>query len=176
MAGVDDKTSSASDTLSADPELNAIVKVHATLEPLDPASRQRVLDYVCQRLNIRSSSLGNRSPAGQEGNTRDTETHVQDAETPSEKGAVPPDDDLEGISPVALKWMKRNGLSADLISKLFSLGIDDIDLVVDKVPGNSKRERARNVVKLVAVASYLATGATSLERKDQGSVFALSCV
>ena len=41
---------------------------------------------------------------------------------------------------------------------LFSLGIDEIDLVAKHVPGNSKSERLRNVILLKGVAAYLSTG------------------
>jgi hypothetical protein len=68
-------------------------------------------------------------------------------------------EDVEGINAVALKWMRRSGLNPKSLQTLFSLGIDEIDLVAKSVPGTSKRERTRNVLLLKAIAAYLGTGA-----------------
>ena len=64
---------------------------------------------------------------------------------------------------MAQKWMTRNGLSSSQLSSLYSLGIDDIDLVADKVPGKTLKQRLRNVVLLKGVASYLGTGAPRVD-------------
>ena len=44
------------------------------------------------------------------------------------------------------------------MQKLFSLGVEDIDLVAKKVPGASKKERMRSVLLLKGIAAYLGTG------------------
>jgi hypothetical protein len=46
---------------------------------------------------------------------------------------------------------------------LFSLGVDEIDLVANKVPGQKKIDRLRNVLLLKGIASYLGTGAARVE-------------
>jgi hypothetical protein len=74
-------------------------------------------------------------------------------------------DDLEGISPIAKKWMKRNGLSSNRISQLYSLGVDEIDLVARKVPGTSGRERLRQVMLLQGIASYLNGGVPKIDNQ-----------
>lgn len=66
--------------------------------------------------------------------------------------------DIEGISPVALKWMKRSGLEPKGLQKLFSLGIDEIDLVAKDVPGKKTKERMHSVLLLKGIAAYLGTG------------------
>src|SRR5262249_48578505 len=69
------------------------------------------------------------------------------------------DKELEGISPVARKWMRRNGLTATQLSNIFSLGVDEIDLVAKTVPGGkNKKEKMRNVFLLKGVAAYLGGG------------------
>ena len=70
--------------------------------------------------------------------------------------------DTDGISPVALKWMQRNGFTVEQLSHLFSLGTDEIDLVAKSVPGKSKSQRARNVTILKGIAAYLSTGAARI--------------
>src|SRR3569833_2163130 len=57
----------------------------------------------------------------------------------------------DGINPVALKWIKRSGLKATDLQPLFSLGIDEIDLVAKTIPGKSIRERLRNVLLLKGI-------------------------
>ncbi len=59
---------------------------------------------------------------------------------------------LAGINAVAQKWMRRNGLSASQLSSLFSLDLDDIDLVAASVPGKNNRQRLRSVALLKGVA------------------------
>jgi hypothetical protein len=73
---------------------------------------------------------------------------------------------LGGISSVARKWMARNGLQASELTKVFSLGVDEIDLVAKTVPGKSKRERMRNVFLLRGVAAYLGTGAARFSHEQ----------
>jgi hypothetical protein len=63
-----------------------------------------------------------------------------------------------GISPVASKWMVRNGFTAASLSSLFSLGLDEIDLVASAVPGATKKDRMRSVLLLKGIASYLSSG------------------
>ena len=54
--------------------------------------------------------------------------------------------------------MKRSDLDSKSLQSLFSLGIEEIDLVAKSVPGSSKRERTRNVLLLKGIAAYLGTG------------------
>jgi hypothetical protein len=55
--------------------------------------------------------------------------------------------------------MARNGLQADQLSRIFSLGVDEIDLIAETVPGKSKAERVYSVALLKGAAAYLGTGA-----------------
>jgi hypothetical protein len=65
-----------------------------------------------------------------------------------------------------LKWIKRSGLEPKKLQTLFSLGIDEIDLVAKSVPGTSKRERMRNVLLLKGVAAYLGTGVARMTHEQ----------
>lgn len=58
--------------------------------------------------------------------------------------------------------MTRNGLTADQMSALFSLGVEDIDLVAKEVPGDTPRQRLKSVLLLQGVASYLSSGAARI--------------
>jgi hypothetical protein len=139
---------------SADPEIEAIGVVHDTLQGLDAAAQQRVLDYVARKLLLRPPAGAPEPPRY---SAEDPSALPAKAHTALQEGAA--SDNLEGVSPIAMKWMKRNGLTAAAISKLFSLGGDEIDLVAQTVRGKSKRDRMHSVLLLKGVASYLSTGA-----------------
>ncbi len=137
---------------SEDVELAAMSQVFQLLRDLDQNAQKRILAYIAKRLDLLPHQVESEMP---------TQT-MRDNEMPS-AGKAPDEsidpDDLSGISSVAQKWMRRNGLSADELSKLFSLGIDDIDLVAKSVPGKSMAERTKSVLLLLGVSSYLSSGA-----------------
>jgi len=135
-----------------DPEIVAITGVYEALKSLDADAQQRVIDYVSRKLHLVPTAGMPRSEEVPAGSGAGGESFQ--AATPSGTG----DADLEGISPVAQKWMKRNGLRVDQLSTLFSLGVDEIDLVAKKVPGRSKPDKVRSVFLLKGVAAYLSSG------------------
>jgi hypothetical protein len=137
--------------VGCDPEITAISVVYDALRTLDPEAQRRVLEYVAGKLGLPSPQT-------------DDESH-QVPDTPEPLSVVSPkatgteeSDTSEGVSPVALKWMKRSGLTASSLSALFSLGVDEIDLVAKKVPGENKKDRMHNVLLLKGIAAYLSTG------------------
>lgn len=142
-----------------DLELDAIREIYSALKALDEAAQNRVLDYVSRRLSLNrdpsASSLERHEP------TTSLEPRPQESavRTPEKD---PANEDIEGISPIALKWMRRSGLTSAQLSTLFSLGIDEIDLVAKSVPGKSKAERVHSVLLLLGVAGYLSSGAARI--------------
>jgi hypothetical protein len=54
--------------------------------------------------------------------------------------------------------MVRNDVTASGLKKIFSLGVDQIDLVSKAIPGSSKREKMHNILLLQGLAGYLGTG------------------
>ncbi|MBV9987754.1 MAG: hypothetical protein JO301_08745 [Chitinophagaceae bacterium] len=131
-----------------DPEIAAISEVYAALKDLDPDARKRVLDYVSEKFNIvRSTNLVN-----EEASSERDERPYETAHAPTTE------DEFEGISPVAKKWIARSGISAQKLMSIFSLGIDEIDLVSKSVPGNGKASRTRSIFLLKGIAAYLGTG------------------
>lgn len=139
--------------MSDDPELQALSSVNAALQGLNPDAQQRVLDYVSRKLGL--------ALAGDASNGRSSER----AENAAVVGARPASqsfgdhgEDLDGISPIAKKWMRRSGLTVDQLGQLFSLGVDEIDIVAKIIPGKSKKTRTRSVALLKGMASYLSSG------------------
>ncbi len=139
-----------------DQEIEAISAVHDALKRLDAQAQQRVIEYVTRKLNLSvvSSDIVSRherdeapEPAPARG-----AIHASDEQSGATHG------ELDGISPVAQKWIRRSGLVAEKLSLIFSLGVDEIDLVAKSVPGKSVRARMLNVVLLKGIAAYLSTG------------------
>jgi hypothetical protein len=137
------------------PEIDAYRTVYLALKSLDPSAQLRVLRYSAEMLGLKFEIPG----AG----NRTSHDHEESQSSDSIASVSIPDtqtsDDVEGINSVALKWIRRSNLDPKNLQKLFSLGIDEIDLVAKLVPGTSKRERMRNVLLLKAIAAYLGTGA-----------------
>jgi len=153
-----------------DAELDAMATVYRVLSGLDRDAQDRVLDYVIRRLSLSLRISSSHKGMQQQPPQIDFQTELPSTErAPSEPVAsaaqadVPTAEDLEGISPVAQKWMRRNGLSSEQLCHLFSLGIDEIDLVARSVPGKSTREKFLNVVLLQGIGSYLGSGAPRVD-------------
>ena len=151
--------------MTEDPELAALSSVCSALSGLETESQQRIVDYVVRRfgLIIPGPRANAAAPAGNQSYealaTPPTETPPTEHQPP---GQIDVTDDTDGISPVAIKWMQRNGLTVDQLGHVFSLGTDEIDLVAKSIPGTSKRERTNNVTILKGIAAYLSTGAASI--------------
>jgi hypothetical protein len=137
------------------PEIDAYRTVYLALKPLDPPAQLRVLRYSAEMLGVKFEI-----PGAERRTSNDHEEHQPSDLTPTiSTPDVQASEDIEGINAVALKWMRRSNLNSKSLQALFSLGIDEIDLVAKSVPGTSKRERMRNVLLLKAIAAYLGTGA-----------------
>lgn len=156
-----------------DGELAAMTTVYSALKSLNAEAQTRVLDYVMQRFSLTPLNRGNKA----EFDSRSQQTEIPPDR--SEKERLEADDiradktaekedaeDLEGVSPIAKKWMRRNGFNESQLSALFSLGVDEIDLVAKSVPGKNKKEKFHNVLLLQGVASYLGTGVAKIDHKS----------
>jgi hypothetical protein len=140
-----------------DPEFVAMQKVYLALKDLDSAAQNRVLDYVLNRLSITREDWSLERP-GSSFSPRALAEETLEAPEKVVEERSDHEEELGGISSVAQKWIRRNGLKDGQLTKLFTLGLDQIDLVAKKVPGQSKRQKMRNIILLTAAASYLGTG------------------
>lgn len=134
------------------PEAQAITLVYQALEPLSKEAQARVTNYVFQMLGITKTYMPEQYEPRLEEQPQSYAVSQEPSGSNEEYG-------LEGVSPIAKKWMIRNGLDVNGLSSLFSIGGDEIDIIVNDVPGGSKRERMHNVFLLKGIAAYLATGA-----------------
>jgi hypothetical protein len=137
----------------ADPEIVAISTVYQTLKDLEPEAQGRVLNYVAAKLGVvtlSKSAVALREKLSEK---------PADQQQPSAKEEPEEEEEIPGISPVAKRWMARNGLQASSLSNVFSLGLNEIDLVSKTVPGESTKDRMHNVFLLKGIAAYLGSGA-----------------
>ncbi len=133
-------------------EIAAIGAVYEALKGLDAAVQGRVLGYVAKMLGI-DNAVSDREPLRK---TREDEQPQSPSLPPPAAGSE--ESESEGISPVAVKWVRRSGLTSTGLSLLFSLGVDEIDLVAKKVPGETKKDRMHSVLLLKGIAAYLGSG------------------
>ncbi len=137
-------------------EMESMATVYAALQKLEVEGQRWVLRCVMDRLGISVDGSLERQPDRQ---TEEPHAHGDSPPPPSTATTSEAPISSDGISPIASKWMVRNGLTAASLSSLYSLGLDEIDLVARNVPGNSKKDRMRSVLLLKGIASYLSTGA-----------------
>lgn len=150
--------------MNDDPEIGALTSVFAALKDLDPEAQQRVIDYVSSKLGLVRSD----SPQASTGRAMPTGVAVA-RESLLDAGIDRSNDDhsdVQGISPVAMKWMRRSGLTVEQLGRLFTLGADEIDLVAQAVPGGSKNARTRSVTLLKGMAAYLSSGAARITNEQ----------
>jgi hypothetical protein len=147
--------------LEQDPEIAAIGSVDQALEGLSPEAQERVLRYVANKRNIDSAL--NRPHETSTESSEELSSATNESEAVETKN---PDDGLEGISPVARKWMNRNGIQPKPFSAIFSLGGDEIDLIANEVPGKNKKDKMHSVFLLKGIAAYLGSGAARFTHKQ----------
>ena len=139
-----------------DPEIIAFGEVDAALRGLPPEVQARVIGYAIKKLGIIATSTVNQRELI---DTDGTETGGATAYEDFHESNGDNTEDLGGVSPVAKRWMKRNDLTTKALSNIFSLGVDEIDLIAKAVPGKNKKDRMHSVFLLKGVAAYLGTGA-----------------
>ncbi len=148
-----------------DTEVAAMSAVINAIQSLEPDAQRRVINYAIQRFKLQSASLDTPHDPPADQVVDEPQRRLLRDEPPRDQKANE-EDGLDGVSAVARKWMSRSGLTPDAISRLFSLGIDEIDLVATKVPGKNKKDRMRSVVLLKGVASYLGGGAARVTHEQ----------
>lgn len=137
-----------------DPEIVAIGEVYAAMKELDLDAKKRVLEYVSNKFNIELSSVINPDTDTSTSGSSSSFTSPQ----PQAGSDSEASDEFEGISPAGKKWITRNGIDISKLMAIFSLGIDEIDLVSKTIPGKGKSQRMRHVFLLKGIASYLGSG------------------
>lgn len=136
-----------------DPEIVAISTVFKALDDLTPDAQSRVLEYVQRKLRKEPAAAATAPrEAPQDGGGTQAEHRDQSPSSDND------DTDEDGINAVARRWMRRNGLTSHGLGSIFSLGVDEIELVAKSVPGKTKKDRMHSVILLRGIAAYLSSG------------------
>ncbi len=125
---------------------------------LDAPAQSRVIEYVLKKLDLTLQTASHERTEERRSDEIPSGSHEDQSNSQNETHKDS-SDEFAGISPVAQRWIQRNGLRAEQLSSIFSLGGDEIDLVANKVPGKSSRAKMRSVFLLKGVAAYLGGGA-----------------
>jgi hypothetical protein len=147
-----------------DPEFAALTTVFNALKSLERSSQQRVLGYVSEKLGLAEFGLSLRTHGHPDSSK--SQNHDPIEESTYRNSTAEEMDDTDGISPIAIKWMRRNNLTVNQLGKLYSLGADEIDLIAKSVPGSSMNARTRSVALLKGMAEYLSTGAARVTNEQ----------
>ncbi|MBI1359014.1 MAG: hypothetical protein GC155_01895 [Alphaproteobacteria bacterium] len=126
-----------------DPELDAMAKVLAALEPLSGDARDRVMSWVADKLGLNREhkvAAGPNQPVGI------ADIHL---DAPVEHGTLP--------SRVVL-WMKQNDVSTDELSEIFHIAGGEAQLIVGDMPGRNNKERTLNGYVLAGLSQFLVSG------------------
>jgi len=142
---------------SVDPEIDAISIVYSALKGLETNAQFRVLKFVSDKLGIQAPVSASDTQDRAHADIQTANVHEAEAETnPGQKDSD--DAGIEGISGIAKKWITRNGFRTTELSNVFSLGIDDIDVISKTIPGSNKKEKMHNVFLLKGISAYLGGG------------------
>lgn len=147
-----------------DPEFHALAIVFDALKSLDQEGQIRVLDYVSKKLGL-SNMVEVATPNPVTPTNGLSVSSISSAE-PSAASVETVDTAFDGISPIAIKWIRRNNITVEQLAQIFSLGADEIDLVAKSIPGSGKRARTRNVILLKGVSAYLSTGVSRISNEQ----------
>ena len=149
-------------------ETEAMKTVYGALRPLEKQTQQTIIEWVTRRLALEPSGAApKKKSSAKDLDGEGFEVPVVEVDGDTEDDIVPLEGDaLEGISPVGIKWVRRNKISSKELSELFSLGLDDIDFVAKKVPGETNKDRLKNVLLVKAMAGYLGNGAPRVTHED----------
>jgi hypothetical protein len=148
-----------------DPEITAISEVYSTLKALEPDAQLRVVKYVLDKLKLTLASTPSHT-LGRASFSEEPRDKAEESDSSTRAAHEHVEDDSDGISPAGRKWIMRNGLSVDDLSPIFSIGGEEIDLVLKKVPGDKKSKRMRSVFLLKGLAAYLGSGAARFSHAD----------
>jgi hypothetical protein len=140
---------------AVDPEIDAIGKVLAALEPLDSAGRDRVAKWISAKLGMSSFGVGSKSPAA------DNKAGNVNLTTSAHEGVE------DGISnaPKVVLWMKQNDLTEEALSEVFHVAGEQTAVLASEMPGKTDSERAMNAYLLTGAASFLASGSPTFADK-----------
>jgi hypothetical protein len=90
----------------------------------------------------------------------------ESAQAPAEPREEPQLASVNGLSPKALAWAKKNAVSTDQLEHVFAIDSDGVDVIAARAPGRSKRLQTIESYVLCGLRSFLASGELSFRDDD----------
>src|ERR1017187_7074369 len=117
--------------LEPDREIQAITIVYSALKELEGPAQSRVIEYVLKKLNLAVEIA--KQKQDEQSKTDETANYPDKADAAQNHShETPAEERFTGISPVAQRWIQRNGFRAAQRDLILSLGGDEGDLAVKK--------------------------------------------
>ncbi|PVV16000.1 MAG: hypothetical protein B6D82_02065 [gamma proteobacterium symbiont of Ctena orbiculata] len=107
--------------------------VYKLLEPLEPADRAKVVKSALMLLGDESDSLG-------------ASTAVNSSSGGGDSGS---------FGTKATRWMNQNGIDESAIGEIFHKDGEEVEIIVNDVPGDGKRGKSQNCYLLSGIRSFL---------------------
>lgn len=131
----------------SDPELVAMTTALNALLPLEPESRERVLNWLAARFGF-AKAASDPAPSRESRGT---------AEPAPGLDGQPPCDAITD-SPRARTWLKQIGLPDAALHEVFHKDGGSLELIAPDLPGDSARSKTQNAYILTGVIAMLRTG------------------
>jgi hypothetical protein len=81
-----------------------------------------------------------------------------------------PHDLGDDLSPKAVAWAKKNGVTRELLDHVFAIDGDSVDVIAGSMPDTGKRKQTVQAYILCGVATFLKTGDVSFADADARSL------
>jgi hypothetical protein len=94
------------------------------------------------------------------------DTHKATVTKSQEEDDIPSD----GISPKAISWMKKNGITREQLDHVFSIEEDAIEVIAAKMLGASKRQQTVEAYVICGLGALLRTGEPNFTDKEARAV------
>lgn len=76
------------------------------------------------------------------------------------------DSQLEIFSHQTKVWMKQNNVSEDILSEVFHISDNTVDIIADSIPGKDIKSKTLNCYILMGISKFLLSGDTSFDDKS----------
>jgi hypothetical protein len=139
--------SDAKKSQQIDPEVDAMTKVLAALEPLPGDARDRVAKWISDKLGMRGF--------GQSSKTL-LELNEGKADAPGGGGSA-----AGSSNPKVSQWFKQNSITQDELDEVFHFTNDSVVVLASEMPGTTDSARVMNAYLLIGTAEFLKTGTPS---------------
>lgn len=131
--------------------VEAVPKLVHLLEPLSPDDRQRAI--AATLVLFGQSFLTSGDSAGKKEGTTEVQHDLGD-----------------DLSPKAVAWAKKNGVTRELLDHVFAIDSDSVDVIAGSMPDTGKRKQTVQAYILCGLASFLKSGENSFADADARAV------